>query len=193
VTNDERRAADLSFVAGILSAPAGVVVVGRIFSGELPPLLAHTVALLISIAASLLFSRIQPGKLSRSFRNGSALGLVLSIPMTLWAARFIAEAAHSTAAGRPYCVMVSDGVGHYRPPQGLLDFSPVRMWGTDGGRRAVQFHAVLWVVGNREPEPYNWSYFAREFRPTGSRTGLGRLRATDCLPATDSTAQLSWF
>ncbi|WP_139218976.1 hypothetical protein [Bosea sp. CRIB-10] len=193
MTNDELRAADLRFIGGVLSAPIGLVLLGRLISGGLPSLLAHTVVLASAIAASALLARAKPELLPKSFRMGWALGLALSMPLAVWASHFVADAAHRRAAGRPYCVMVSDGVTHYRTPQNLLDFSPIRMWGKDGGRSAIQFHAALWVFGNGEPKPYNWSYFGREFRPVRSSSGLGRLCATDCLPATDFTTQLSWF
>lgn len=193
MTNDELRAADLRFIGGVLSAPISLVLLGRLISGELPSLLAHTVVLASAIAASALLARAKPELLPKSFLVGWALGLALSMPLAAWASHFVADAAHRRAAGRPYCVTVSDGAMHYRIPQNLLDFSPIRMWGKGGQRSAIQFHGVLWVFGSGEPKPYNWSYFGREVRPVGSGLGLGRLRATDCLPATNFTAQLSWF
>lgn len=54
----------------------------------------------------------------------------------------VARAAETRAAGQPYCIMIGDGDGDYRPARAVLDLSPLLMRATESPNLRNQ-HALL--------------------------------------------------
>lgn len=90
----------------------------------------------------------------RLFVTTAAGALITGIIAVLVWPLSVVAAAEEKAAGRPYCLVVADGLG-YRTARNLMDLTPLVMRGQESGRSASNFHGQLLISGESHR---NWSY-----------------------------------
>lgn len=129
-----------------------------------------------------------------------AIALCILLALT---SRTIIERAESAAAGRSYCIDITDGRYDYHATTSLLDLMPWRMRATLGRRGDYHtFHAVLFAErpeaksvkwGQAAFERYNWSYQHLRFMPI---VGQGHAFLGDrptCVPRPSFASTLPLF
>lgn len=182
MNNDEARANGFRFVGGLLTALAGMLLLRGLLSLLTQGALAHALVLLVAGWLLWLLVRLWREGSSAAFGWGVATALLLSNVAAAWSAGAIARYASETAAGRSYCLYVSDGRTGYRVARHILDLSPIRMWANGHG---FQFHAVIATQSGEQPNLYNWSYRQWEFLPFDNMRNTAARQLPPCTSKPD--------
>jgi hypothetical protein len=114
------------------------------------------IGLLISVAMFGIARRM-PRQRVIFVTAGTAL-ITGAIAVLIWPLAVVL-AAEQRAAGRPYCLMVAQGID-YRTANNLLDLTPLIMRGQEGRRSAANYHGELLISGEANR---NWSYEQVDF------------------------------
>ena len=114
------------------------------------------IGLLISVAMFGIARRM-PRHRTIFVTAGAAL-IAGAIAVLIWPLAVVL-AAEQRAAGRPYCLMVAQGI-NYRTANNLLDLTPLIMRGQEGSRTAANYHGELLISGESNR---NWSYEKVDF------------------------------
>ena len=139
------------------------------------------IGLLISVTV-LGIARHMPRHRVICVTTGTAL-ITGALAVLIWPVAVVV-AAEERAVGRPYCLMVAQGI-NYRTATNLLDLTPLIMRGQESRRSAANYHGELLISGevNR-----NWSYEQADF--------LDRSRDSKpptCVAAVRFARNLPWF
>jgi hypothetical protein len=136
-----------------------------IFQGFRPAWMAHLIVAALAAAAIAAALRARrPDTVGRPFSVMAAGTLSAYLAVSLMLPLTIAEQARTLAGAAPYCIQAATRDGAYAPAETLMDLSALTLWATNTGGHSSQFHAVL-VVGDAQPQLFNWSYRRRSFMP----------------------------